>query len=299
MTQQSATSSWWPDLLTTWNRPLRVAEPGHYADYLPEGDRYLTCHKWTHYRGPTLAFSKYGLNIIHGQPGSGKSATCQALLSDLCLPGKDPGLRASVLTATNLTWTTWVSRMAEQEQAGRPADIQILNSINIWTDAGLSDLMDRLIKWKPDIIVLDCLNDVLPPGQPANQAQAWTAIFQNLNIVSRQVEQQTGNHVVQVGVVQETEQALLKADSYTVWSQSNLTLRVIPISDTDGSVYCVLYPTAGGKNQDNVPIRPVAIHQKTNIFRTELIAKKVVYYQYSGPAPINNLDIPGQGHQQT
>lgn len=184
--------------------------------------------------------------------------------------------------------------MAEQEQAGRRADIQILNSINIWTDAGLSELIDRLTEWKPDIIVLDCLNDVLPPGQSADKAQAWTATFQNLNIISRQTERQTGTNVVQVGIVQETEPALLETDSYAVWSQSNLTLRVIPISDTDSSVYCVLYPTVGGKNRDNIPVRPVAIHQQTNIFRTKQIVKEVAYYQYGGPALTKSLNIPGQ-----
>lgn len=298
-------TDWWPALLDEWTGPLMVAGPGNYADHLPADGSYLTCQHWTgrmgRYRG-RLSLSRYDMNIIHGQTGSGKSSTVQVLLNDLCQSNGSPGLTGSVLTGTRQAWKTWTTRMAHQELARRFANINILSSVNIWTDTGLTLLMDRLTEQKPDILVLDCLNDFLPPGHPSGH-HTWTALYRNLNIINRQAEQQTGNQMVMIGIVLETGTGgLMNKGDYAEWNQAGLTLRVIPSSDIipadhTADAYTVLYPTAGGKNRAGIPGLPVSIHRQTADVRADPAGHRwepVEWYTYGGNALTSQLtDIPG------
>lgn len=292
---QNQQAVWWPDLLTTWNGS-RVAEPGKYADHLPDGKKFLTCYQWYSHSLDrcVLSLSRYDLNIIHGHPNADLSGVCQALLTNLCQQ-QNPGLTACVLTGTEQTWMTWITRMANQELLNLYANIHIMDRPNIWTDQGLTLLMNRLTDLKPDILLVDNLNTALPPGQSADQAHTWSALFQNLNIVSKQATEQTGKHIVQIGTVVETEPALLATGSSAVWAQTGLTLRVIPSTyipsaDHNNETYYILYPTVGGKNRDNIPVYPVSIRKETTQLRTTLAER----FLYNNTVPARSLtDILG------
>ena len=301
--KQTGQAGWWPALLDEWTDQLIVAEPGNYAEHLTDyAGGFLTCDRWTNMAGifgrPGMSLSKQTLNVVHGLPGSGKSAAIQALTAGLCDSGTEPELTGCVLTGTDQTWNAWISRMAGYEQGIGSADIHILSSVNIWTDQGLTLLMEHLTDQKSDILVVDNLNDFLPPGQTSHQA--WTSLYRCLNIISRQAGQQSGKHIVQAGTVVETEPALLTAGEYEAWNQTGLTLRVMLSEDIPGAEptaerfdepFSVLYPTVGGENRDDIPVRAVKIRQGIRFVISG--RKPLEYYYFGGRLPTKGLDIPG------
>ena len=252
----------WYDLLATGSYlNVRSVLPGEYDKYQDTDRRFVPVllDEETDETLFSVPVAKEGTSI-QGPQGAGKSAALQALLGKICNPEAD-GYKATVLAFE--TGEDWQERMKDAEEAGYPAEVQIIDELTgFWTDTGIESLKDAIEPWGPNIIAIDSLNYAKPADISENSPD-WVPMFWDR--LKNKVAKPLDIKII-IFVVHEGQDLDFGARGTTaINAVTSLSLRVMP--DLDDEDIHIMYPIPktnkpAGKNRKRVPICPVTIHHR-------------------------------------